>query len=86
MILKSYYFNCEYHEVPLINSVKHIFENRKNIIFIVCLETSSGGRCIIRTFAKSNIEEIINGYDGINNFLNSKIPQSLNRERIDYFI
>ena len=86
MILKSYSFNCLHHEVALINSVKHIFEKRKNIIFIMCFGTLTGGKCIIRTFKKANIEELINGPDGINQFLNSQAPLSLNRERIDYFI
>ena len=86
MILKTYSFDCAHYEVKLINSVKHIFGKRKNIIFIECLETLLGGKCIIRTFKKANIEELINGPDGINQFLNSFLPYSLWKERINYFI
>ena len=84
MKLKSYSFDCAHHEVRLINSAKHIFEKRKNIIFIMCFGTAKGGKCIIRAFQKANIEELINGSDGINQFLNSHLTESLSRDRINY--
>jgi hypothetical protein len=86
IILKTYAFDCGHHEVKLINGAKHIFENRKNIIFIMCFGTAKGGRCLIRTFKKANIENLINGPGGINEYLNSHLTKSLARDRIYYTV